>query len=103
MILQDLRAGVLAAGRHHNSSTQSTIPLHTSFQLLGEGRQALCHHLEGQDQVGLVQAGYDYDAFKLFARMGGSPVRVKLLNILWQVLQGTASSLQMSLTLTGRP
>jgi hypothetical protein len=47
--------------------------------------------------------GYDYDAFKLFARMGGSPVRVRLLNILWQVLQGTAPSLQMSLTLTGRP
>lgn len=41
MILQDLRAGVLAAGRHHNSSTQSTIPLHTSFQLLGEGWEAL--------------------------------------------------------------
>lgn len=41
VILQDLRAGVLAAGRHHNSSTQSTILLYTSFQLLGEGRQAL--------------------------------------------------------------
>lgn len=75
--------------------------IHPSNYLGKGGRH--CHHLEGQDQVGLVQAGYDYDAFKLFARMGGSPVRVKLLNILWQVLQGTASSLQMSLTLTGRP
>jgi len=36
--------------------------------------------------------GYDYDAFKLFARMGGSPVRVKLLNI---VAGSARNSLQM--------
>ena len=37
--------------------------------------------------------GYDCDAFKLFARMGESPVRVKLLNI---VAGSARNSLQLA-------